>query len=106
MNESRPDDTPITGAESLLRTLVASGVEVCFANPGTSEMHFVSAIDRVGGGNEEPIRQDSRLPIRVGDQYVIEPVRLPFELKPSQNPRSIEHLVGLRLKLTEPLRTA
>lgn len=39
----------MNGAESLLRTLVASGVEVCFANPGTSEMHFVSAIDRVPG---------------------------------------------------------
>jgi acetolactate synthase-1/2/3 large subunit len=40
---------PMNGAESLLRTLVGSGVEVCFANPGTSEMHFVSAIDRVDG---------------------------------------------------------
>ncbi len=39
----------MNGAESLLRTLVASDVEVCFANPGTSEMHFVSAIDRVEG---------------------------------------------------------
>jgi acetolactate synthase I/II/III large subunit len=39
----------MNGAESLLRTLVGSGVEVCFANPGTSEMHFVSAIDRVDG---------------------------------------------------------
>jgi acetolactate synthase I/II/III large subunit len=39
----------MNGAESLLRTLVGSGVEVCFANPGTSEMHFVSAIDRVEG---------------------------------------------------------
>jgi acetolactate synthase-1/2/3 large subunit len=39
----------INGAESLLRTLVTSGVEVCFANPGTSEMHFVSAVDRVDG---------------------------------------------------------
>jgi acetolactate synthase-1/2/3 large subunit len=39
----------MNGAESLLRTLVASGVEVCFANPGTSEMHFVSALDRVDG---------------------------------------------------------
>jgi acetolactate synthase I/II/III large subunit len=39
----------MNGAESLLRTLVASGVEVCFANPGTSEMHFVSAVDRVDG---------------------------------------------------------
>src|SRR5215813_11080999 len=39
----------MNGAESLLRTLVASGVEVCFGNPGTSEMHFVAALDRVEG---------------------------------------------------------
>jgi acetolactate synthase-1/2/3 large subunit len=39
----------MNGAESLARTLVAGGVEVCFANPGTSEMHFVSALDRVAG---------------------------------------------------------
>jgi acetolactate synthase-1/2/3 large subunit len=39
----------MNGAESLLRTLVASGVDTCFANPGTSEMHFVSALDRVDG---------------------------------------------------------
>ena len=35
------------GAESLVRTLVACGVDVCFTNPGTSEMHFVGALDRV-----------------------------------------------------------
>src|SRR6478735_8059993 len=39
----------MTGAESLVRTLVAGGVDVCFANPGTSEMHFVAALDRVEG---------------------------------------------------------
>jgi acetolactate synthase-1/2/3 large subunit len=39
----------MNGAESLLRTLVASGVDVCFGNPGTSEMHFVAALDRVEG---------------------------------------------------------
>jgi acetolactate synthase I/II/III large subunit len=39
----------MNGAESLLRTLVGSGVEVCFGNPGTSEMHFVAALDRVEG---------------------------------------------------------
>ena len=39
----------MNGAESLARTLVASGVDTCFANPGTSEMHFVSALDRVAG---------------------------------------------------------
>jgi acetolactate synthase I/II/III large subunit len=40
---------PMNGAESLVRTLVSNGVDVCFANPGTSEMHFVSALDRVPG---------------------------------------------------------
>lgn len=39
----------MNGAESLVQTLVNCGVEVCFTNPGTSEMHFVSAIDRVEG---------------------------------------------------------
>jgi acetolactate synthase-1/2/3 large subunit len=34
----------MNGAESLLQTLEASGVEVCFANPGTSEMQLVAAI--------------------------------------------------------------
>jgi acetolactate synthase-1/2/3 large subunit len=37
----------MNGAESLVRTLVASGVEVCFTNPGTSEMNFVAALDKV-----------------------------------------------------------
>ena len=39
----------MNGAESLLETLVHNGVEVCFANPGTSEMHFVAALDRQPG---------------------------------------------------------
>src|SRR5262245_11857671 len=39
----------MNGAESLVRTLVAGGVDACFANPGTSEMHFVAALDRVDG---------------------------------------------------------
>jgi len=37
------------GAEVLLRTLVANGVGLCLANPGTSEMQFVAALDRVPG---------------------------------------------------------
>jgi acetolactate synthase-1/2/3 large subunit len=36
----------MNGAESLVHTLADGGVEVCFANPGTSEMHFVAALDR------------------------------------------------------------
>ncbi len=39
----------MNGAESLVRTLVAGGVEICFTNPGTSEMHFVAALDKVPG---------------------------------------------------------
>ena len=39
----------MNGAESLARTLLACGVDTVFANPGTSEMHFVSALDRVPG---------------------------------------------------------
>jgi len=39
----------MNGAESLIRTLIASDVEVCFANPGTSEIQFVIALDKVEG---------------------------------------------------------
>jgi acetolactate synthase-1/2/3 large subunit len=35
-----------TGADLLCETLLAQGVDHCFANPGTSEMHFVAALDR------------------------------------------------------------
>ena len=37
----------MNGAESVIRTLIAHGVDTCFANPGTSEMHLVQAIDAV-----------------------------------------------------------
>jgi acetolactate synthase-1/2/3 large subunit len=36
-----------TGAEALIRTLVDAGVTTCFTNPGTSEIHFVAALDSV-----------------------------------------------------------
>ncbi len=39
----------MNGAESLVHTLLAGGVDTCFANPGTSEMHFVAALDRIPG---------------------------------------------------------
>src|SRR5215467_1495119 len=42
-------EASMNGAESLARTLVAGGVNVCFTNPGTSEMHFVAALDKVEG---------------------------------------------------------
>ena len=39
-------NTTMNGADAILATLADNGVEACFANPGTSEMHFVSALDR------------------------------------------------------------
>src|SRR2546421_6628037 len=37
----------MNGAQALIRTLSAAGVRTCFSNPGTSEMHFVAALDSV-----------------------------------------------------------
>jgi len=37
----------VNGAQALITTLVDNGIRVCFANPGTSEMHFVAALDSV-----------------------------------------------------------
>ena len=39
----------MNGAESLVHTLLQGGVDVCFTNPGTSEMHFVAALDKIEG---------------------------------------------------------
>lgn len=36
----------MNGADALVGTLVAGGIDTCFANPGTSEMHLVAALDR------------------------------------------------------------
>ncbi len=47
MHGSRGDLAAMTGAESLLRTVSDCGVRLCFANPGTSEMHFLAALDKV-----------------------------------------------------------
>jgi acetolactate synthase-1/2/3 large subunit len=47
-NDGTTDGT-LNGARALLRTLVACGVDTCFTNPGTSEMHFVAALDAVPG---------------------------------------------------------
>ena len=35
----------VNGAQALIASLVGAGVDVCFMNPGTSEMHFVAALD-------------------------------------------------------------
>jgi acetolactate synthase I/II/III large subunit len=39
----------MNGAESLIRTLIGAGLDLCFANPGTTEMPMVRALDEVGG---------------------------------------------------------
>jgi len=45
----------MNGAESLVRTLVQAGVDTCFMNPGTSEIHFVDTLDRVRGMRGVPV---------------------------------------------------
>src|SRR6516225_9963260 len=42
-----PYDRRVNGAQALIASLVGAGVDACFMNPGTSEMHFVAALDSV-----------------------------------------------------------
>jgi len=52
-------ETALNGAESLVHTLLASGIEVCFTNPGTSEMHFVAALDHIAGMRSVLVLQEN-----------------------------------------------
>ncbi len=45
MNDSKQDNI-MNGAEFLCESLLHNDIDVCFANPGTSEMHFVAALDK------------------------------------------------------------
>jgi acetolactate synthase-1/2/3 large subunit len=45
--EAQVGDYVVNGAQAVIRTLTGCGVDVCFSNPGTSEMHFVAALDAV-----------------------------------------------------------
>jgi acetolactate synthase-1/2/3 large subunit len=45
----KPNSPSMNGAQSLVHTLASSGIDTCFANPGTSEMHFVAALDQIPG---------------------------------------------------------
>lgn len=49
LDEFRGGECCMNGADCVVRTLMAAGVEVCFANPGTSEMALVAALDRAPG---------------------------------------------------------
>jgi hypothetical protein len=64
----------MNGAEALVRTLLGAGVDLCFANPGTSEMHFVAA---------KPVTPQGRLGAcgRRGPYYVQDAPR-PLETAP------------------------
>ncbi len=59
MEKTPPEQTPMNGAESLVHTLIGNGLKVCFANPGTSEMHFVAALDRIPGLRCIPGQQEN-----------------------------------------------
>jgi thiamine pyrophosphate-dependent acetolactate synthase large subunit-like protein len=37
----------MNGAETLVRTLAGAGIDRCFANPGTTEIHIVAALDKI-----------------------------------------------------------
>jgi len=55
----------MNGAESLVRTFGRPRRQVCFANPGTSEMHFVAALDRVEGMRCIPASSKGSSPVRL-----------------------------------------
>src|SRR5579871_3468045 len=55
MAGTQEEEMPVNGAESLLGTLVACGVDTCFMNPGTSEIHLVEALDREPGLRAVPV---------------------------------------------------
>lgn len=47
--ESTTADNSMTGAEAAIQTAKAAGIDVCFANAGTTEIHLVNALDRTPG---------------------------------------------------------
>jgi len=56
----------VNGAQALIGSLTGAGVDVCFMNPGTSEMHFVGALDSaVSGRGSDPARVVGRRPGRL-----------------------------------------
>ena len=101
----------MTGAESVLRTLAVAGVRVCFANPGTSEMHLVAALDRVGlkdFGQAFPreLSGGMRMRVSIARALVTEPQLLlmdePFAALDEITRTDMRHLVT---QLCEPLGT-
>ena len=64
--------------------------------------HTDSKIDVAGRGHEVPIRQGLRLPVRVGDDDVIQPVRLFYKIESCQDLGSIDDFVRLRINDREP----
>ena len=77
---------PASGARTLIRTLVANDVTVCFSNPGTSEMHFVAGLDSEPEMRPVLVLQEVRLPcpIRIRCRSTAAP---PEPLAPAQQQR-------------------
>jgi hypothetical protein len=57
----------VNGAEILIRTLIDAGLDVCFANPGTTELPIVRALDEVGRMRAVLCLHDDRRPARRRD---------------------------------------
>ena len=106
----------MNGAESLVHTLVNGGVNVCFSNPGTSEMHFVAALDRVEGmrcvlglfegvcsGAADVINMkvlfDKQVNLRMGQANVKRWVPDIFPLLTDEDPLGVESFATHRLPL-------
>ena len=80
----------MNGAESLVTTLADQGVEICFANPGTSEMHFLAALDSprmkfLTGLRTMSTRQDTSKTVASGSSAVREAQQV-FDLSSSGFP--------------------
>ena len=82
----------MNGAQSLVATLVDQGVDICFANPGTSETHFLAALE-----NPRMVKTDARGWDHIGNpiRFANEPGREQFELPESgQHSQEILRAVG------------
>ena len=82
----------MNGAESLVRTLLAGGVNVCFTNPGTSEMHFCAALDKVENGD---IRGEPHQIVMSGDATSVQVLRTVLALlAPKADPSDADDAPG------------
>jgi len=62
----------MTGAELLIKTAVKAGIEVCFTNPGTTEMPLVCAFDSVAADSCEDLAKELKKAIDEPGPHLIE----------------------------------